>query len=146
MWTTIASYSGLFGLSMVKFLFASSAGWLAGLSYLEIVLVTGLGALTSFNIFYLGSSFFFKRYDAKREASNQPAKVFTRMNRFIVRLKMSRWGFELVCLLCPLFLSVPGGSLIVARLYGDEKRTYWFTTVSLIAWAFVLPWIWVFLG
>ena len=100
----------------------------------------------SFNVFYLGSSYFFRRGEEKAKKSTKQKKKFTRTNRLIVKIKASKWGFELICLLCPLFLSVPGGSLVVSRLFGNKKKTYWFTTFCIISWALVLPWVWVFLA
>ena len=54
---------------------------------------------------------------------------------------MSKSGFWLICILAPLFLSIPIGSIIVAKFYNDKKITYPLATVSIIILAFVLAYL-----
>ena len=50
-------------------------------------------------------------------------KKFTRFNKFIVKLKR-RFGIYGIAFYAPLFLSVPLGSIVTAKFYGKEKRTF----------------------
>jgi len=45
------------------------------------------------------------------------------MNKFIVRIKHSI-GIIGVCFYAPLFLSIPGGSIIAAKFYGHDRRAF----------------------
>ena len=45
------------------------------------------------------------------------------MNKFIVKLKRSI-GIVGISFWAPFFLSIPVGSIVTAKFYGDDKRTY----------------------
>jgi hypothetical protein len=138
---------GIYGLafliSTVKFLFAASIVSASNLSPFEIAIATGLGAISSFNVFYWTSSYFMnKAKDRKRRkiipyTAKQKA-VFTTVNKYIIKAKMSKSGFWLICILAPLILSVPIGSILVAKFYRGNRLAYLLTTVSLILFAFLL--------
>jgi hypothetical protein len=144
----IAKYSTVFFLAMIKFFFAPLAAWKVGFSFWEVYLVCFAGAITSFCIFYLSSKFFMKR--AREKSLNAPstAKVkrkFTWFNKLMVRMKMSKAGFFWVVFLAPNFASVPLGSIIVAKFYGDRKSTFWYTVLSLAISAFLWTFLWMML-
>jgi len=50
-------------------------------------------------------------------------KKFTRMNKMMVRIK-ARFGIYLLTIIAPLFFSIPLGSIICAKFYGDKKETF----------------------
>jgi hypothetical protein len=91
------------------------------------------GALFSATIFYFSSEFFMIRAHKKRKElvrisietgiPLKPKRKFTGMNKFIVRIKR-RLGIIGVSMYAPLFLSVPIGTIIAAKFYGKEKRTF----------------------
>lgn len=126
-------YSAFFMVSTVKFMFAPFGGVSAHLTFWETYFSCVSGALFSAAIFYFSSEWFLKRAHRKRVekykasiASGNPLKYkkkFTRMNKFIVRVK-HRFGIIGVSLYAPFFLSVPGGSIIAAKFYGKDKRTF----------------------
>jgi hypothetical protein len=141
---------GLYGLafliSTVKFLFAASIVSATVLTPFEIAISTGLGALFSFNIFYWSAGYFMRRAKEKKIAAmkngtHKSKAAFTKMNKFMVKAKMSKSGFWLICILAPLFLSVPIGSVIVAKFYSDNKLAYPTTMVSLSILAFILAYL-----
>lgn len=127
------TYSVFFGLSMIKFLFTPFGGPAAKLTFLETYIVCVVGAIVSAVVFYFSSEYFLKRAAKKRhllmEESRrtgvpiQRKKNFTRANKFIVRLKR-RIGIVGISMYAPLFLSVPLGSIITAKFYGKDKRTF----------------------
>lgn len=126
-------YFGLFGLSMVKFLFAPFGGPKLGLSYLETYVSCVAGAICCAIIFYFSAEFFMIRAHKKRKKMREDAlakgvepkhkKKFTRTNKFIVRIKR-RFGIYGISMYAPLILSVPIGSIISAKFYGKDKRTF----------------------
>lgn len=126
-------YAGFFGLSMIKFLFAPLGGPKAGLTFLETYLACVSGAVFSAAIFYFSSEFFMIRAHKKRKrlleasiASGVPLKFkrkFTWSNKLIVRVKHTLGIFG-TSMFVPLFLSIPIGSIITAKFFGKDKRTF----------------------
>ena len=126
-------YIGFFGFSMIKFLFTPFGGPKAGLSFIETYVVCVAGALVSAAIFYFSSEFFLIRAHKKRKElllqsieSGIPLKQkkkFTKTNKLIVRIK-HKLGIIGVAFYAPLFLSIPIGTIITAKFYGKEKRTF----------------------
>ena len=68
-------------------------------------------------------------------------KFFQKKNKWIIKIKRSKKGFFLICLLAPLFLSIPIGTIVVAKFYGDRPKAYYFVTTLLIATSFLLTFI-----
>lgn len=125
--------SSLFGLSMVKFMFAPIPGPGTGLSFLETYLSCTSGAILSSAIFFYSASYFMNRAQEKAAAKareqlkkgleTNSKKKFTRMNKFVVKMKRSI-GIIGISFWAPLFLSIPLGSIIVAKFYGHNKKAY----------------------
>jgi hypothetical protein len=126
-------YFGLISVATIKFMFAPFYGLAFHLSFLETFICTFIGGLISAVIFYWSAEFFMKRTARKRmEKINKaiengqvvvPKRKMTRVNKSIVKVKRSIgiWG---IALFAPLFLSVPLGSIISAKFYGKNKRTF----------------------
>lgn len=84
-------------------------------------------------VFYFLSEFFIKYSHNKKIAKNEALlaqglpvvekKKFTKTNRLIIKIKRSL-GIYGICFWAPFFLSVPIGSLIVAKFYGKLKKTF----------------------
>lgn len=140
-------YWVLFGLGTVKFMFSQATGVAMGLSFLEVFIPTTLGAWVCATIFYWLAEYFNKRYHRrkiknyqKRVAKGLPPrkkKVFTRANKTIVKLKLGI-GFYGIATLTPLFLSVPIGSIIVAKFYGKKIFSYWYILIVLATYSFLV--------
>lgn len=126
-------YIGFFGFSMIKFLFTPFGGPKAGLSFVETYIVCVAGALLSAAIFFFSSEYFLKRAHKKRKEMIlksletgiplKQKKKFTKTNKLIVRIK-HKLGIIGVAFYAPLFLSIPIGTIITAKFYGKEKRTF----------------------
>jgi len=124
-------------LGTLKFMFASAPGVIADLSFGEVYFFATLGGLISFNLFYFLANYFIKKSLEKNKkrmelGTFKAKKVFTKTNKLIVRLKMNDIGFWVISIVAPLVLSIPIGSIIVAKFYRHHKSTYWITTLSLI--------------
>lgn len=113
----------------------------------EIFISTTTGAIFSMTIFYFLSDYMMDRAAKKRKEKQQAIlksgaefiapKKFTRMNKFMVRLKMS-FGIYGITFLAPLFLSIPLGSIVCAKFYGHHKKTYPLMVLFMTAYSFVM--------
>lgn len=128
-----------FWLGTIKFLFAhwitfgAAAGFNYKPHYYEIFSSVTLGAWVSMAVFYFSSELLMKRAAKKRHEKYLAAKKsgiqlpvkrkFTRINKTLVKMKRSV-GIYGVTLFAPLFLSIPIGSIVCAKFFGHEKRTF----------------------
>lgn len=136
-WGIIVS---LFLFSTVKFMFAPIGGSVAGIPFWETYFACALGGTVGAATFYFSAGFFMKRSEEKYQLRMEEAektgkpipkkKKFTRMNRLIVRIKSSL-GIYGVALFAPFILSVPVGSIITAKFYKDDKRTFAIITLGM---------------
>jgi uncharacterized membrane protein len=126
-------YSSVFFLATFKFMFAPFTGSGIGLHYWETYIASVAGGCFSAAIFYFFSEviikYTHKKKIEKRERllkEGKPVikkKIFTKTNRSIISVK-HKLGIIGVCFFCPLFLSVPVGSIISAKFYGKLKKTF----------------------
>ena len=142
------AYSAIFSLATFKFMFAAFPGPALELSFIETFLCVFFGGTISAAVFYFSSDFFMLRASQKRikkmkmlEDEGKPIKKFTFMNKFIVRCK-NRFGMYVVCFWAPFFMSVPLGSIIVAKFYGKLKFTFLYILLGM----FINTWITTFLA
>lgn len=137
----IAKYAAFLLLSMVKFLFTPFGGPAAGLSYFETYLSCTIGALLSSTIFYFLAEYFLRKslenkikLIKKAEATGKEIKhkkKFTPTNKKIIRLKKSLGVFG-ITFLGPLLLSIPVGTIIVAKFFGKQRFTYPLLLLSIL--------------
>ncbi len=126
-------FATFFLLSTVKFMFIPFAGPSTNLSFLETYLICISGASFCAAFFYYLSDFFIKRAHSKQvleylkaKELNQPfliQKKFTKRNKIIVKTKKSI-GIYGIAMYAPFFLSVPIGSIVAAKFYRKNKRTF----------------------
>ncbi len=123
----------VFGMSTFKFMFAPLTGKGLSLPFWETFLACWIGGTFSAAIFFYSSELVIKLTKERREKKVNEAlangvappmvKRFTKMNRFIIRMKRSM-GIYGICFWAPFFLSVPIGSVVVAKFYGNENRAF----------------------
>lgn len=114
-------------------MFTPFSGPILELHFLETYISCIAGAIFSSAIFYFSASYFMRRAHEKRvkqrlelEAKGvevKKKKVFTRANKMVVRMKRSI-GIIGISFWAPFFLSIPVGSIIAAKFYGHDKRTF----------------------
>lgn len=129
-----------FGMGTFKYLFAH---WIMVMTYrgmdiydyqfLDIFLPTYLGAVVTMSIFYWGSEYFMNRAANKRiqkaisatvdGAVYSPKKKFTRVNKTLVKIRRTL-GIYPFTFLAPLFLSIPLGSIVCAKFFGHQSKTF----------------------
>ena len=133
-------YLTLVFFSTWKFMFAPVLGFAYGFTFLETFACCMVGAIISSCIFYFGSNYFMQkameRTIERRERAIEKGKDvktkkrFTKMNRRIVKVKQSI-GIYGACYLFPFFLSIPVGSIITAKFYKHQRKTYFLIVLFL---------------
>jgi hypothetical protein len=136
-----AAFSSIFLLSTIKFLFSPFAGVPLGMSFLSTYVSAVSGATLSSLFFYFAAEFIMKRTkinklkkeeDLIRSGKVIPKKkIFTRGNKLILKIKHSLGIFG-ICFIAPSLLSIPLGTIIVAKFYGKEKYTFLWIFVGLL--------------
>jgi sterol desaturase/sphingolipid hydroxylase (fatty acid hydroxylase superfamily) len=144
------AYFTLAVLSTIKFMFAPVAGLKLKLSFLETYLSCVSGALICAVVFYFGANFFMLRAQNKRLIKYRKSveqgtpikrkKNFTRVNKTIVRVKRSI-GIIGISLWAPFFLSVPLGSIVVAKFYHKKKMAFPLILIGIFINGFVSTFI-----
>ena len=102
------------------------------LTFLETILSAFSGGIISSATFYFTGNVILKKFKNKTNK-----KVHTRMNRFIVKLKQ-KFGKIGITFWAPFFLSIPLGSLVVAKFYGKENSTFLFITIGMALNSFIM--------
>lgn len=136
-----AYFFSVFWVATVKYLFSHWAAFGTAstlfsdvdINFVNIFVPTFAGAFTCMLVFYFASDFFMERAAAKRKRKIEVAiangvilkhkKKFTRLNKLMVKAK-ARFGIYALTFIAPLFFSIPLGSIICAKFYGDKKSTF----------------------
>ena len=142
-WVT---YLYVFFLAHIKFLFAASiAESTTDLTFIEILLCTSIGAIFCFNLFFWISKKIMIVAHEKRiiafKKKGKTKKNFTKRNKWIIKIKQSNMGFVLICTLGPLLLSIPIGTMLVVKFYGNRPRAYALVTITLLIVAYLLTYL-----
>ena len=141
MLTEVLKYLGLYLLACIKSIFPPLLGPAAGLTPLEIIIVTMAGLMTSVLIFtFLGEKV---RTHVFPIFIKKP-KRFSRKSRRMVRL-WRRYGVVGVCFLTPLILSPPGGALLVSTVGAPRKQVFFYMLLFgifwSVTWTFTVDWL-----
>ena len=141
MLVNISVYLSFFLLATVKFMFTPFAGPAAKLSFFETYISCVSGAVFSAGVFDFMGERFMKRAHNKRVSLNKEAlakneplpgkKNFTKVNKIIVKTK-KKLGIYGIALYAPFFLSVPIGSIIAAKFYGKNKKTFSLIVIGML--------------
>lgn len=133
MLTEILKYLGLYLLACLKSIFPPLLGPAAGLSPLEIILITIAGLMTSVFIFtFLGEKI--KKQVIPFFVKNP--KRFSKKSRRMVTI-WRKYGIIGVCFLTPLILSPPGGALLVAAVGAPRKQVFLYMLLFGIFWSVI---------
>lgn len=103
------------------------------LSFWETYITSVAGGIFGAAFFYYSAGYFMQRAVKKRAEKQKKAqekgiqlpkkKVFTRTNKFVVKVKQTL-GIYGTAMWIPFFLSIPIGSIITAKFYRHDKRTF----------------------
>ena len=126
-------YVGVWASSMLKFIFGPIGGYTLRLSYLETVLLTVGGMMTSVLLLtFLGKPF--KRWLAT--LSKKPKKLFTPKNRRKVQI-WRKYGITGVAFLTPLLLTPIGGTLTAVSFGEKSNKIIFYMLISGLVWAVI---------
>jgi len=134
----ILKYLSVYLISMVKFFGGPVTGVSLGLSYLETVLLTIAGMMTSVVIFSVVGRAFAGWVSQRRRARNKP--VFNKKNRRVVRI-WRRFGVSGVAFLTPILLTPIFGTVVAALFGAPRKRIILHMLWSSFFWSAVLNFI-----
>ncbi len=130
---TIGVYIGIFLLCCLKSIFGPLLGPAAGMSNIEIILITLGGLMTSVVVFnYVGEQI--KKNIIPIFVKNP--KKFTKRSRRMVKI-WNRYGIIGTCFLTPLILSPVGGAILVASVGAPRKKVFFYMFVFGIFWSVV---------
>lgn len=127
----ILKYLGIYLLACLKSILPPLLGPAAGMSNLEIIIITVAGLMTSVLVFnFLGERI---RKDIIPFFIKNP-KRFSPKTRRMVRV-WRKYGVVGVCFLTPLILSPPGGALLVASVGAPRKQVFLYMFLFGLMWA-----------
>jgi hypothetical protein len=132
MFDELIKYLAVYSLSMLKFIGGPLLGINSGLTFLETVLFTSLGMMTSVILFttILGDRFhiwFLKIF-------NKNPKLFTKKNRTKVRI-WRNYGMKGVAFLTPIIFTPIGGTLVANSFGEPKKKIYLYMLLSALFWS-----------
>ncbi len=128
---------GLFLLSSVKFLFAPASTIALGYDLPKTIIITFCGGSFGITIFYFLGSAISNWWAKHKKAPKKKKKIFTTTNRKIVFIK-NKYGLIGLSLITPGIISIPVGSILAAKYFRHDKRTFPFLIASLFIWCMTL--------
>jgi len=118
-----------------------------GFSKLEAFLSVALGGIFSSVIFFFLSEWLIKKSVERRARKNEKLGITNKLpfkikksHRLIIKIK-KRFGYIGICAITPTILSVPIGSIVLARLYRHEKMAYPSLVISILIWTLILVFV-----
>lgn len=132
------------GTGMVKFMFAPAVGLLLGGKLTGVMLWSFTGGCLGTLLFYRLSAWLMewarRRALRKAERTGKHPKVFTRFNRFVVKVK-GMHGLLGIAAVLP-FISIPVGSILAAKYFKHDRRTVPALLGSVAVWSVLLSAFW----
>ena len=129
----IGVYIGIYFLCCLKSIFGPLLGPAAGMSNLEIILITVGGLMTSVFVFtYLGEQI---KKNIVPIFIKDPKKFTKRSRRMVTIWK--KYGIIGVCFLTLLILSPVGGALLVSSVGAPRKKVFLYMFLFGVFWAVV---------
>ena len=129
---------------MVKILFTPWIAFSLGSKFGGAVLWTFVGGCSGTLLFYRISAWLIERARVravrKQLRSGIPVRIFTRFNKFVVRVKRMHGLFGIAAVLP--FISIPVGSVLAAKYFRHDRRTIPALLGSVAVWSVVLSMFW----
>jgi uncharacterized membrane protein len=139
----LSKYVFVWALSMVKFFLGVLAGLTTGLSYLESVLLTITGMMTTVIVLsLLGIKY---RNDVMRQFRSKNHKTFTPQSRKVVQI-WKKFGVMGISILTPVLFTPIGGTLIVLAFGEKKHQIFKWMLVSAVFWSVILNGIVFYFG
>lgn len=128
----IATFIGIYLMTLFKFIAGPVLGTIAGYSLAEIMAVTVLGMMSSVLIFALLGEWIKKQWDRRFQAKRV---VFSKKNRRIVKV-WQKSGAAGVAFLTPLLLTPIGGTLVMTSFGVNRRIILGYMFISSVWWSF----------
>jgi hypothetical protein len=133
----------------VKFLFSAPVGYGFGFSLWTVFLGLTLGGWLGTFVFFYSARHFMDKAEAKRkerfrkayENGTKPPRTFTRLNKFIVKVRSTIGYFGVVFILLPI-ISIPIEAILCAKFYGHHKTIIPVLLFSVTLWSLILSVAW----
>lgn len=143
----IADFLQIVGIMVIagtKFLYAPTAVYLAGYSFIQSVIITSLGGFGGVILFYyLGSAI--SSWWSRRFPGKMDRKKFTKKNRLFINIR-SKYGLYGLAFVTPCIISIPIGCFLAAKYYRTEKYMIPLLFVSVVFWAITITSITYLMG
>ncbi len=133
-WSGVGKYLTVYLVSMLKFIGGPTIGAAMGLTFIETVLLTILGMMSTVLIIsFFGHSF--RRWLNK--VFRRDRKIFTKRNRRFVTY-WKKYGLFGVSFLTPVIFSPVVGTLLVHAFGGSPRKILGYMLISAIFWSLTL--------
>jgi hypothetical protein len=110
------------------------------MSFFQTIVYTNIGGLLGIIVFRFLSIGLIKLYIAywpeKLKFERKAAKIFTKRNRRLIRIK-AQYGLYGIVVLTPVLLSIPVGTFLVAKYYRHNKSGYLYLFFSQLIWSVI---------
>ncbi len=134
---SLSKYLLLILLAATKFAISPIAASNWGLDQKESFIIITLSGLVGFFTFYYFSSYLLKLMGMLLAGRQRKKKIFTKRNKFAVRI-IRNYGLWLLALLTPILISIPFGAFLCARYFPRKPSIIFSMCIAIIAWGFVL--------
>ena len=129
-------------LSAFKFLPCPSLAVVLGFNFWQTLLITVPAGIAGVSFFFLSANFLMDRSRARKAklmaaGRDEPFRKFTWLNKSLVKVK-KRFGLYGLAILTPAFLSIPLGSIVMAKFFNHDKLALPALMVSVAVWGVVL--------
>lgn len=131
----ILKYFSVYLISMVKFFGGPVLGISSGLSFVETMVLTIAGMMTSVVIFSLVGKAFSNWYAKRRR--NKAGSIFNTKNRRIVKV-WQKFGVTGIAFLTPIILTPIVGTVVAALFGASRKRIFVHMLWSAVFWGATL--------
>ena len=128
----------------IKFVVAPFEAERYGFNFRQAFLITTTGGIAGIIAFtFIGDAIAFgwKKikgiFKKKKAGEAAPKRIFTRNNKFVVRMKM-KYGLIGIIITTPTVISIPIGTLMTHRFYRRKFRNVLLLSLSLIIWSLIL--------
>lgn len=136
-------------MSVFKFLFAAPLSYGLGFDFTATLCLLAIGGGIGMASFYTAGGRvleWFRRRHLRREKRRAekglpPDRIFTRTNRFIVRMKHG-YGLRGLVVMPPI-LSIPITAVIAAKYFRHDRRTLPVLLAAVAVWSVVLSSAWI---
>lgn len=119
--------------STVKFLPAPFAAAGLGMSFWQAFLLVGIGGTLGVTVFYFIAKALLKATNKRKKKK----KVFTKMNRRIIKIKQ-QFGLTGIAAITPPLISIPFGTIIAVKFFHHRKDVLPMLILAVWFWSAIL--------